>query len=312
MRHRLAFLAIALAGCGGVIRHQAAGTTSEILERAQPSLQRESDYDLAARAIPGALKTIEGFYVADEQPALRAILTEGYCQYATAFVEDEWEVAKFAGKIDDAKYINGRASKMFARCMNYALLDLGSAFQKDIFGTPEQAQKRIASTGGDDRRPLLWAAAGLGGMINHNLDRPDMVAYLPVVKQMLERLVELNKSRSPQSCGSDSNCLVHLALPHIALGMIYSAASKEFGGKADVASTEFQTALQITGEKMMLARVLWAYRVGLMTNDRKLFHSQLVKVLETDPAIWPEQRLANEVAQRRARRYLSHEKELFQ
>ena len=49
-----------------------------------------------------------------------------------------------------------------------------------------------------------------------------------------------------------------------------------------------------------------------MTNDRKLFHEQLVKVLETDPAIWPEQRLANEVAQRRARRYLSHEKELFQ
>ena len=64
--------------------------------------------------------------------------------------------------------------------------------------------------------------------------------------------------------------------------------------------------------KMLLARTLWAYRVGLQTNDRKLFHDQLVKVLETDPAVWPEQRLANEVAQRRARRYLSNEKELFQ
>ena len=34
-------------------------------------------------------------------------------------------------------------------------------------------------------------------------------------------------------------------------------------------------------------------------------------VLQTDPAIWPEQRLANEIAHRRARRYLAMEKELF-
>ena len=35
-------------------------------------------------------------------------------------------------------------------------------------------------------------------------------------------------------------------------------------------------------------------------------------VLETPPDVWPEQRLATEVAYRRARRYLSHEKDLFQ
>src|SRR5690242_17599603 len=106
MRLPLALLAISVGGCSGVIEHSAAKTTANILEKAQPSLQRESDYDLAAKAVPGALKTIEGFYVADENPQLRAIITEGYCQYATAFVEDEWEVAKFAGKIDDAKYIS--------------------------------------------------------------------------------------------------------------------------------------------------------------------------------------------------------------
>jgi hypothetical protein len=54
------------------------------------------------------------------------------------------------------------------------------------------------------------------------------------------------------------------------------------------------------------------YRVGLQNNDRKFFHDQLKQVLETPPSIWPEQRLANEVAHRRARRYLSHEKDLFQ
>ena len=69
---------------------------------------------------------------------------------------------------------------------------------------------------------------------------------------------------------------------------------------------------QQSGGKFLLARTLMAYRVGLQTNDEKFFHDNLVKVLETPPSIWPEQRLANEIAHRRARRYLSHEKELFQ
>ncbi len=46
MRHYFACL-LCLAGCGGVIRHSAASTTAEILARAQPSLQMESDYELA-------------------------------------------------------------------------------------------------------------------------------------------------------------------------------------------------------------------------------------------------------------------------
>lgn len=301
----------------------AAGTTAQILVKAQPSLQMESDYELASKAIPGALKTIEGFYVADEQPALRTILTEGYCQYATAFVEDEWEVAKFAKNLDEVDRQNQRASKMFTRCLNYALMDLPSGFQKDLFGTPDAATKRINATGLDHRTPLMWAIVALGGMVNHNLTRVEMLSYLPIVKAGLERVVAIDTAQRGQIDGTkkvpcDSGCTVRLALPHIALGMVYSAASAQFGGDANRAKAEFETALRITADKdhpdgkMLLARVLLGYRVGLMTNDRKLFHDELSKVLETDPAIWPEQRLANEVAQRRARRYLSHEKELFQ
>lgn len=289
---------------------------------AQPALQMESDYELASRALPGALKTIEGFYVADESAVLRGILTEGYCQYASAFVEDEWEVAKFAKKIDDIEYDNLRASKMFARCMNYAFMDLPAGTEKDLFAAPDIAAKRIASMGSKNRTPFMWAIVGLGGMVNHNLTRVEMLSMLPTVKAGLERLVIIDKADHGEIDGTkhvpcDAPCTVRLALPHIALGLVYSAASTQFGGDPKRAGDEFNIALRITADKdhpdgkMLLPRTLWAYRVGLQTNDRKLFHDQLVKVLETDPAIWPEQRLANEVAQRRARRYLSHEKELF-
>ena len=322
MRNRLAYLVIALAGCEGFIRHQAAGTTAQILELAQPSLQQESDYELAARAVPGALKTIEGFYVADAQPVLRHILAEGYCQYATAFVEDEWEIAKFAKALDQVEYHNLRASKMFARCMNYALDDMPGDFEKVLFGPPDAAIKRINDIGLSHRTELMWVGAGLGGMVNHNLSSTEMLSYIPIVKAIIARVIAIDTAQRGEIDGTkhvpcDSSCVVHLALPHIASGMLNSAASPQFGGDPKKAAEEFQIALRITADakhpdgRMLLPRVLWAYRVGLGTNDEKLFHDQLVKVLETDPGIWPEQRLANEVAQRRARRYLSHEKELF-
>src|SRR5690242_17768328 len=88
---RLAFVLVlvaALAACD--IGKFTVNTTSKVLLRAQPSLQQESDYELARQAIPGALKTVEGFWIVDpDNWRLIKILTEGYCQYGTGFVEDD-------------------------------------------------------------------------------------------------------------------------------------------------------------------------------------------------------------------------------
>ncbi len=54
-----------------------------------------------------------------------------------------------------------------------------------------------------------------------------------------------------------------------------------------------------------------AYAYGMIVPDEKYFHDTLVKVLQTSPAIFPDQRLANELAHIKAKRYLAHEKELF-
>jgi hypothetical protein len=124
-------------------------------------------------------------------------------------------------------------------------------------------------------------------------------------------VIELDKANPPAR-------IDYAALPHVAFGMLYSAVSTQLGGKPDQARQEFETALKLTADKdhpdgrLLLARTLMGYRLGLQNNDRKFFHDQLKQVLETPPSVWPEQRLANEVAHRRARRYLSHEKELFQ
>jgi hypothetical protein len=288
------------------------GTTAKILVRAQPSLQQESDYQLAHDAIPGALKTIEGFWIVDpDNEDLLGILTEGYCQYGAAFVEDDWEIAKFAKKLDDIEYHNARATRIFSRCLNYALKQLGDRWQAELFEAPEKVATLAKETGGGKRDQMMWTALALGSIVNHNLGRAETLSYLSTVKVILDRVLELDRTNVPDRKD-------YAALPHIAYGMIYSVGGAQVGGDPAKAKAEFEAALQLTADKnhpagkLLLARALMGYRVGFMTNDRKFFHDQLKQVLETPPSVWPEQRLANEVAHRKARRYLSHEKELFQ
>lgn len=310
MRHLGIALIVLLAGCD--VGQLTVGTTAKVLVRAQPSLQQEADYQLAHDALPGTLKTIEGFWIVKpDDDNLLKILTEGYCQYGTAFIEDDWEVAKFAKQLDQIEYDNARATHIFTRCLNYALIQLGGDWQRDLFESTDKVNALIKNTDADKRDQMMWAAIALGSIVNHNLHRIELAAQLSTVQAILDRVIAIDKVHPPAR-------LDYAALPHIALGMVYSAASAQLGGKPKEAREEFEAALKLTADKdhpdgrLLLARALLGYRVGLQNNDQKLFHDELKKVLETPPSIWPEQRLANEVAHRRARRYLSHEKELFQ
>lgn len=301
-------ITIAIAGCSPL--DIALNSTSQLLAAAQPALQQEADFEMARQAIPGALKTVEGFWISGygnsaTHHRLEKVLAEGYCQYGTAFVEDDWEEAKFRQDPPQVAYQNARATHIFTRCLNYALTLLGKRWQKEIFEGPEVVAKLLKETGKNKRFELLFAANALGSLINHNLNRIEMIGYIGTVQAMLDRVIEMDKSGLPAN-------LTHAALPHLALGMIASGKGKAMGGDPELAKREFGEALRITNDKFLLARTFMAYRVGLQTNDRKFFHDNLVKVLETPPSVWPDQRLANEVAHSRARRYLSHEKDLFQ
>ncbi len=281
-------------------------TTSKVLLRAQPSLQMEADYELARNALPGTLKTVEGFWVVSpDNWRLIRILTEGYCQYGTGFVEDDWEAAKFRKDIEQIDYHNERSTKIFTRCLNYALMTLGPRWQKEIFAEPDTITKLIADTKPEKRFAMMFAGLALGSLVNHNLSRVEMLGNLPTVEAIMHKVIEWDEKTPPAN-------KAHAAMPHIALGMLFSGRAKALGGDPEKAKAAFERALKITDNKMLLPRVLMAYRVGYSNNDQKFFHDNLKLVLETPPSVWPEQRLANEVAHRKARRYLKHEKDLFQ
>jgi hypothetical protein len=300
------FAVVAVCATGCDVEKFAANSTSKVLKRANPSLKMESDYELASRALPGTLKTVEGFWVVSpDNTILIDLLTEGYCQYGTGFVEDEVEQAVIRKDLDAVDYHSARATKMFVRCMNYAFKRLGKKWQEELFGSNEQVEKILAKAGKGHRTPLMWVGIAILSSINFNKDRPEMTGYLESAVAILERVVAIDEKSGPPK----DKALA--ALPYIALGRASTGLDKALGGNPDKADKYFAKAIELTEGKFLLAQVFRARWVAFRNKDRKAFHDGLVKVLETDPSIWPEQRLANEIAHRRALRYLKQEEELF-
>jgi hypothetical protein len=300
-----ALLLLLASSTGCNLQKLAVNSTSKIMVAAQPSMKQESDWEMAARAIPASLKTVEGFHVAQpDNERLVKILAEGYCQYATGFIEDEWELASLAKDFDAADYHSQRATKAFLRCMGYGLEMLGGGWKKALHGDAAGFAKKVQDAGKGSRDGMLWVAVGLAGAINQNKDDIAMVSQLPKARALFERIAELDETDE----GRDPALR---ALPHIALASMAVAMSKAMGGKPEVGDKHFRRAIELTQNKFLLAKVFYARRYAVAVQDKALFRKTLIEVLQTDPAIWPDQRLANEIAHRRARRYLKNEKEWF-
>ncbi len=295
----VAAAAVLATGCGDMIQQSAMDTTAKILIRARIGMQQESDVELARAAIPGSLKTVEGFYVANpKNKNLIGMLAEGYCQYSTGFIQDEWEVAKKEGRFEDAEKLRARASGLFLRCANYGLKLLPKKFGKALLGDIATVEKMVKKTGKSHIKGLFWVALGLGSAINMNRDDVGMIAHLPKARIMLERVIQLDDDYMN-------------GLPHIGLGMMHASRGKALGGEPELAKKHFERAIEITGGRFLLAKVMMAKTYAVVIQDRALFRKLLTEVLTTNPNIWPEQRLANELAHHKARRYLTQEKDWF-
>ena len=73
----------------------------------------------------------------------------------------------------------------------------------------------------------------------------------------------------------------------------------------------YKTSVAATNGKFLLIKVMMARSYAVTTQDRPLFEATLKAVLAAPSDLYPEQRLANEIAKRRAKRYLDHAEEYF-
>lgn len=264
------------------------------MERSKAAMQQESDIDLARAAIPSGIKQLEGFHVAfPGNRRLQALLAEAVCGYGAGFVQDDWEAATLANRSEEIARVRDHARKMLGRCVNYGLMLLDPAWSEALWRDPDALAPLIARAERSQTAGVFWVGLGLASLAGMFPDDPALMAHLGPAQEMLERVIELDEGFSD-------------GLAHMTLGILHSSRSASVGGDPERGKRHFARARALTGGKSLMVDVMYARYHGVTTRDRELFVRHLIQVLRTSPAVWPENRLSNELAHRKARRYLAH------
>jgi tetratricopeptide (TPR) repeat protein len=263
----------------------------------------ENDLDFVRQAAPGNLVTLASFlYSSPKSRYLLESCAQGFSEYTFGFLEDDIEIIPDDDKHENQrKALIGRATDLYDRALGYALRLIATedkhfeaAFKKDVAATEAEAKKLDK----DSTAGLLFAGISLASAINLNRNDVARVVDLPKAVAMIKRSYELDPK-------------FHNANAAMLLGVVYSSQGKAMGGNPELAKKYFDEAIANTGGKFLLIKVMSARFYAVVMQDRPLFESTLKAVLAAPSDIFPEQRLANEIAKRRAKRYLDHAEEYF-
>jgi len=250
------------------------------------AINEEVDPQLAERAIPASLKMLEGMVKSDpENKELLLKLAEGFCSYAFSFVED------------DAPQ---RASGLYLRGRDFAVRTLALSGHDPVWiqQSPDDFNKTLNTIDPDDFPALFWFGQCWSGWLMLNLDDLEAFVTVPKVEAVMQKVLEWNES-------------FHYAGPHLFFGAFYGARPKMLGGDPVKSREHFEKGMKLTDNKYLVLPMMFAKTLAVQTQDRELFEELLNTVLETSPDVLPEQRLANAVARKKARKLLEAADDLF-
>ena len=283
-----------VAGCS--IRGMAVSAVADGLSQSGDTFASDDDPELIRAAVPFALKTYESLLAQlPEHQGLLLATTRGFTQYAYAFVETD---ALMLETLDPAaaRAELRRARKLYMRARDYGLRALELQEAGTVAGL-RQAPRAAAEQLGSEHVPLMyWTAAAWGAAISAGMDDPELIVDFPAVRALLERALELEP-------GWDDGAL------HEAMISLESVPAV-LGGSEERARWHFQRAVELSGGVKAGPYVALA-GIARSNQDRAEFETLLEAALAIDPDAAPEIRLANLIAQRRARLLLDRADELF-
>lgn len=282
--YALLFIGLLLAGCSP--GRMAVRASLSLMESQIVAMQEERDPELAEQAIPANLKILEGLLKQDpENTWILESLAEGFCGYAFSFLEDTEPE---------------RASSLYARGKDYALratiLRTGREKWQDL--SLDEWSRALKEVNVSHQPALFWMGQCWGNWLMQNLDSVEAFADIPRLEKLMVKVHDLDPA-------------FHHAGPHLFLGAFYGGRSKMLGGNPEKSRHHFEQALELTEHKYLLAHLFFAKTYAVQNQNRKLFESQLQAVLKAPVDIFPEQRLANQVARKKAAKLLGQIDELF-
>ena len=288
----------ALTGCKTVVLSYAADAAAGTGD----NYASDDDPELVRDAVPFGLKTMEG--VLEGKPRHVGLLTSlasGFTQYGYAFVQADADLADLDGKLDRARAGRERARKLYLRARGYGLRGLDVRHEKlaaRLAAGPADARAALEQAEKADVPLLYWTASSWTLAIAAGKGDMGLVSELPVPIAMMDRALQLDEGWSEGA--------IHEFF------VVYDATrTAAEGGGPDRAKAHLDRALALSMNKKLGPRVSWAEGVLVQRQDRDEFVRVLEEVVRADAGEVPRYRLANLIAQRRAKALLAHVDDLF-
>jgi predicted anti-sigma-YlaC factor YlaD len=292
----LTIIIFALTGCS--IKKIAIKKVGDALAESGTTFASDNDPELIREALPFSLKLMESILA--QSPKHRGLLlaaSSGFTQYGYAFIKedaDELESQDF----ERAAKLRARARLIFLRARDYGVRGLETAhpnFKAALDKDPAAAVKQAKK---DDVPLLYWTAAAWGLAISLSKNEPALIADQPIVEALADRALALQENFD--------NGAIH--------SFLISYETSRQGAEGDPferSRKHFDRAMELSGGFMAGPFVSLVESVSIAKQDRAEFRLLLEKALVVNVDAKPEFRLANLIAQRRARWLLSRIDELF-
>jgi predicted anti-sigma-YlaC factor YlaD len=288
---------LALAGPGCSIKTIAVNSIGNALASGTSSYATDEDPDLVREATPFGLKTIESLLdVSPRHEGLLLSACSGFTQYGYAFLQQD---ADFVEEQDLAKAtaLRDRTRKLYLRALEYGYRGL----EVDLPGFREQLRTDPAAAvarAGKQHVPLLfWTANALGAAISLSVNEAELTADQSRAEAMMKRALALDETYEH---GSIHDFFIS-----------YEGSRLSVGGSAERAREHLDRALALSKGRRVFPLVAYAETVAVAKQDRQEFDRVLQQALVVDPAALPSSRLANIIAQKRARWLQTRTEALF-
>lgn len=291
----LSFLGV----CGCSVKRMAVNKLGNALASGGSTFESDDDPDLVGDALPFSLKLMESLLA--ESPRHRGLLlaaASGFTQYSYAFVEQKADLVA-ADSLEQSKALRTRARRLYLRAYGYGMraLELRSPGFRAVM---EQDAARVLSAMRKQDVPLLyWTAAAQGLAISDSKDQPEMIAQLPQVEAIIARVRELDPAWGRGS------------VPEFLINIESTRVGAKPAEKQQRIEEYYRQALELSAGRRASLFVSYAENSSVPAQNRTQFKQLLERALAIDADRDPEYRLANLVAQRRARWLLGRIDELF-
>ena len=269
-----------LSGCSYFI----SSATVDMTENLSQAILDNNDLATVEAGGPAYLLMVDSLLYRDpDNESLLRSAANVYTAYTDVFVKDK----------DRAKKLTDKALDYALRAMCIRKPDT-CLFRQSSF---QEFKNALSTLGVKDVPDLFTLGSAWSAWIQTHREDWDAVAEIPRVEAIMERVVELDEAYQDGAA-------------HLYLGVLATLLPPALGGKPEVGKQHFERALEISKNKNLMVKVLYARHYARLVFDRKLHDRLLNAVIEAKPDV-PGYTLGNTLAQEQARELLDSGQDYF-